>query len=184
MDHFYRKIQGWSQFIQHYEDAVKAAPKTGAHFVEVGAWKGKSAAFMAVEIANSGKDIKFTVVDWFKGSDERKHREDPVIQQDRLYETFMENIKPVKHLIDVRRGMSTDVAKQFADESLDFILLDASHDYLNVRADLYAWWPKLKPHGVMVGDDYKWIGVRDAVTEFFRKDPAAEPLGRCWKVVK
>ena len=34
-----------------------------AHFVEVGTWQGNSAAYMAVEILNSGKNIQFDVYD-------------------------------------------------------------------------------------------------------------------------
>lgn len=36
----------------------------------------------------------------------------------------------------------------------DVIYIDASHEYKNVRQDLEAWWPLLRPGGVMFGDDY------------------------------
>ena len=54
--------------------------------------------------------------------------------------------------------------------------LDATHLYADARADLEAWWPKLKVGGLMAGDDYHngWVeiarytfGVKDAVDEFF-----------------
>ena len=43
-----------------------------AHFVEVGSYKGRSTSFMAVEIANSGKQIKFDCVDTWEGSPEHQ----------------------------------------------------------------------------------------------------------------
>ena len=68
MEHFYNNIQGWSDGIDIlYQKMVKAVPSGEMvfngdgfapastrpyHFVEVGTWKGKSAAFMAVEIKN------------------------------------------------------------------------------------------------------------------------------------
>ena len=72
--------------------------------------------------------------------------------------------------------MSTlDASVHFPNSSLDFIYVDASHLYADVRADLEAWWPKLKHGGLMAGDDYfngyvplaKYtFGVKDAVDEF------------------
>ena len=45
-------------------------------------------------------------------------------------------------------------AKNFADQSLDFIYVDASHKFADALADIEAWWPKLKLGGLMAGDDY------------------------------
>jgi hypothetical protein len=72
MNHFYHTIHGWFDFEQVYSNMVNSH-NDGAHFVEVGAFYGKSSAYMAVEIANSNKKIKFDVVDTWRGSPE--HRE-------------------------------------------------------------------------------------------------------------
>lgn len=67
------------------------------------------------------------------------------------------------------RGDSPDVAEHFADEGLDWVYIDADHTYESVRADLAAWFPKLRPGGLMAGHDYVerhgW-GVKQAVDEF------------------
>lgn len=59
MDHFYTTIEpNWMDYEEIYRQMVKYA-KDGDHFVEVGSHMGRSAAFMAVEIINSGKKITF-----------------------------------------------------------------------------------------------------------------------------
>jgi hypothetical protein len=47
MNHFYKSIQGWFDFGNIYSHMVSIS-KDGTKFVEVGSWKGKSAAFMCV----------------------------------------------------------------------------------------------------------------------------------------
>jgi hypothetical protein len=31
------------------------------------------------------------------------------------------------------------------------------------------WWPKLKPDGIMIGDDYNWKSVNQAVKDTFKE---------------
>lgn len=55
--------------------------------------------------------------------------------------------------------------RRFADGSLDFVWLDAGHDYASVRSDIAAWLPKVKPGGLLGGDDWPMDGVARAVRE-------------------
>ena len=52
------------------------------------------------------------------------------------------------------RNFTTEAVKQLEDSSLDFIYVDARHDYCGVLEDLETWWPKLRKGGIMCGDDY------------------------------
>ena len=54
----------------------------------------------------------------------------------------------------------------FEDESVDFVFLDANHDYTYVKEDLEIWYPKVKSGGWMMGHDWGYPGVIQAVTEF------------------
>ena len=54
----------------------------------------------------------------------------------------------------IHRGFSTDVAKEFADASLDFVYIDANHDLPNTIADIHAWSPKVRRGGILAGHDY------------------------------
>jgi len=166
MRHFYQTIPGWFSFRGLYEQAVKEAPNP-AHFVEVGCWKGRSSAFMAVEIINSGKKVRLDCVDTWLGSKEPKHLADPSVKNGTLYREFIQNIAPVLDRIKVYRQPSVECAATHPDNSIDFLLLDGAHDEENVLNDLNSWWPKIKPGGVMAGDDYLFKGVNKAVLEFF-----------------
>lgn len=84
------------------------------------------------------------------------------------YHTMLWKMHPFEHFITVLRGITWDVAKQVPDNSLDIAYLDAGHRYEDVKRDLEAWYPKVKPGAVMAGHDYinPAYGVRQAVEEF------------------
>jgi hypothetical protein len=54
----------------------------------------------------------------------------------------------------VLREESVSAAKLFQDRSLDFVYLDAAHDYESVLRDLEAWAPKVRIGGMICGDDF------------------------------
>lgn len=169
MQHIYQSIDGWFDFEDIYWSMVQKA-QSQAHFVEVGAFKGKSASYMAVEIAKSNKSIRFDVIDTWEGSAEHQHggtHQDADVMAQGLYETFLANIESVRAFINPIRMTSLEAATLYKDGSLDFVFIDASHDYENVKADILAWRPKVKPGGFLGGHDYNELfpGVAKAVHE-------------------
>jgi hypothetical protein len=50
--------------------------------------------------------------------------------------------------------MLTSDAAEFIPSQIDFIYVDARHDYCGVSEDIQVWWPKIRPGGVMAGHDY------------------------------
>lgn len=175
--------EDWFTFPDLYRNMVNEFP-SGSRFVEVGVWKGKSAAFMCIEIANSKKEIDFYCVDTWEGSIE--HKEKPELSQ--LYEIFTDNMRPVENYYMPIRKPSLEAVYDFKDESIDFVFIDASHEYEDVVEDLKAWWPKIKKGGVLAGHDYypdqpTWGGVCKAVTEVFPNSHSHIP-GNCFMVRK
>ena len=173
--HFYADIQGEFSFPLCYQQAVARADNNSI-LVEVGAWKGKSAAFMAVEIANSGKCPRFDVVDTWSwrylkdGPDSVWAVPELETDPDFVFRQFIHNTSPVKHIINVKRMKSVDAAQLYDNDSVDFVFIDASHEYEDVKADIEAWYPKIKPGGYIGGHDYTpdyLVGVKTAVDEFF-----------------
>src|SRR5690242_6325188 len=155
MQHYWHTLPGpsWFSAATIYKAQVARA-RPGAVFVEIGAWKGRSTAYMAVEIINSGKPIEFYTVDQWLGVEEPEYRRDPDVVAGRLFSTFLGNIAAVRDHVVPLHGSSTAAATRFADRSIDFVYLDADHAYAAVKADLAAWWPKLRPGGVIAGDDW------------------------------
>jgi len=196
MEHYWQDLplevdgRHWFAGVDIYSEQVRRA-QDGAVFVELGAWKGRSTSFMGVEIHNSNKRIKFYAVDHWRGSDETAHCEDPDVRAERLFEAFEGNIAPVKDYVECLRGDSADSAKHFADGSVDFVYVDASHEYKDVTKDLDAWWPKLKSGAVLAGDDWQFEGVERAVLEFAQKHglthkvlPGNPNAWKQWEIVK
>ena len=56
--------------------------------------------------------------------------------------------------VEVCRNLTTRCAPRFADESFDFVYVDARHDRLGVSEDLEAWWPKARRGGLVCGHDF------------------------------
>ena len=164
MPSLYASIDGWFDFDDVYELALSR--NTGpAHFVEIGAYKGRSACYMAERIRELGREVRFDVVDTFKG--------DEHIGADDLWPAFADNLARAGLLecVTAHRALSVEAAKEFADESLDFIYIDATHTFEAVSQDLLAWWPKLKPGGLMAGHDYPYFpGLKAAVDGFVTRN--------------
>ena len=178
MEHFHEEVYGFAQndLFALYKKVVEVFP-SGSHFVEVGSFLGKSAVFMAVEIINSGKNIRFDCVDHWKGSEE--HHDNKKIDTENLYEDFIKNIEPVKSIITPVRIDSIDASKLYHPNSLDFIFIDASHDEPSVRKDLAYWYLRLKEDGMIAGDDIDNKEVANAVRWFFDIEKV-KIVGRQW----
>lgn len=198
MEHFYENIHGWSDgILSLYQQMVSSVPAPTMmfngegfspsptrqyHFVEVGAWKGKSSAFMAVEIINSGKNIKFDCIDTWEGSaNESEHVADNDVKAGTLYDAFINAMKPVEGRYTAIRLPSVEAANLYEDGSLDFVFIDADHSYESVKADIAAWAPKVRPGGYLAGHDYNPAtpdgGVERAVLEAY---PDVTSLPWCW----
>ncbi len=98
---------------------------------------------------------------------------------------------------EIRRATSAEAAAAIADGSLDFAYLDARHDRAAVTEDLEAWWPKVRPGGVLAGHDYVdglftagEFGVKSAVDGFFAaqgvrvRSTFGDPPWPSWYVIR
>lgn len=156
MNHIYQEPQfgePWFSFPNLYSRMVQRFP-SGSKFVEVGSWKGKSSAYMAVEIANSHKNIEFYCIDTWEGSVEHQGMKDLT----KLYDIFLDNMKPVEPYYFPMKIKSLEAVNKFGDGTLDFVFIDASHEYQDVKEDIIAWLPKVKRGGVLAGHDYYYNG--------------------------
>lgn len=67
------------------------------------------------------------------------------------------------------RGDSSDLSDVFGDDTVDFVYIDALHDYEAVRNDIRGWWPKVLGGGYIGGHNHhpRWPGVIRSVQEAF-----------------
>ena len=183
MNHIYTQPQfgeNWFTYPNLYSRFVRELTN-GSVMVEVGCWKGKSIAYLGVEIINSGKDIKVFAVDTWEGSkNEPPHQQDTYVRTGKLYQLFLSNTAPVSSVVTPIRLPSVDAAKVHLDESLDVVFIDACHTYECVKEDIAAWLPKVKKGGYLAGHDYPWShedAVKRAVDESLKNIEVTEG---CW----
>lgn len=126
------------------------AGKIRGRFVEVGAWKGRTSLTLL-----SGADLKvFTldVIDIFTGSAEHQEKLKGASTRDEF--EFNINKHGYQDFVTIIQKPSVEAAKEYFDDSIDGIFIDAAHDYENVKADILAWYPKLKSGAPMLFHDY------------------------------
>lgn len=56
--------------------------------------------------------------------------------------------------VEIIKKYSVDAAKYILDGSLDFVYIDANHEYKYVKEDIELWAPKVRKGGIVAGDDY------------------------------
>lgn len=120
--------------------------------IEVGSWMGLSTHCLAKLIQDDGKVY---AVDTFEGTPGEFHPKETL---DTLYDQFLSNVIHAKltHKIVPIKMESTLAAQSLEIPQADLVYLDATHEYNDVLADLRAWYPYVKGHGTLCGDDWAW----------------------------
>lgn len=77
------------------------------------------------------------------------------------------------------RKTSADALNDFADESLDFVYIDANHDFPNFTFDLHYWLKKIKKGGIMSGHDFAYFSYR----KFNHVKRALIAYARCYRMI-
>ena len=139
--------------------------KDGDIFVEIGSWLGQSITYMAEKIKQRKITIKLYTIDIFDDFNpigikmlesmpgDNSHWME-IAKENKVYETFLENIEPFKDYITSIKGDSKEVYKQFEDESIDIIFIDGDHTPEGFKKDIELWYPKVKTGGIFSGHDY------------------------------
>lgn len=95
--------------------------------------------------------------------------------------------------VTIIRDDSVHAAESIPDGFLDCVFIDANHSYEAVRADMIAWFPKVKVGGIFAGHDYgndtnppHWCEVKRAVDEWMSDHNRMFTYSRCnsWWHVK
>lgn len=153
--------RGWYNNGNHLEELIKQYSVT--NIIEVGSWLGASTRHMASLLPDDGK---IYAVDHWQGSVEHQPGNwawDKVLPF--LYDQFLSNVihtELTDKIVPIRLG-SLQAAEYFKNNlnsfKPDLIYIDASHDDESVYADLKAWYPFVRGHGILCGDDWWWVHV-------------------------
>lgn len=130
---------------------------------EIGVWKGDYSNLIFKKV----KPKRFYLIDpwkyfpeynrrWYGGSYARNQED-----MDRIYKKVVQRFKKKKSVIIIKE-VSEQASKKIKNNSLDFIYIDGNHSYQHVKRDLELYFPKVKPGGIIAGDDLIW-GIREGL---------------------
>eukprot|EP00798_Chlamydomonas_sp_ICE-L_P000371 gene371-1759_t len=73
--------------------------------------------------------------------------------QEEIMQRAQANLKQYKHTTVFIKDFTSKAAAQIPD-LVDFVYVDARHDYCGAMEDMETYWPKIRPGGIMAGHDY------------------------------
>jgi predicted O-methyltransferase YrrM len=150
-----KQLAGFSFDYGPLLDEIFAKLPPNALVVELGTFIGCSTVYMAEKLP---LDARLFTVDTF----------DKYAQTTNFFMLAAANFKAcgVRDRIHALACRSWEAAALFDDGEVDFVWVDAGHDYNSVRGDLEAWHKKVKPGGILGGHDLSEAGVKLAVDKF------------------
>jgi len=77
---------------------------------------------------------------------------------DGCYEEAKRRLAPYNYTLIKKKSM--DALADVPDNSLDFVYIDANHDFVNFSRDLDGWKHKVRPGGIVSGHDYAYYSFR------------------------
>lgn len=128
---------------------------------------GVAEGMFSIEILKWGISKLYLIDLWQETPSIRGMAAWPQAEHDKNYREAKERVKDFNN-VTFMKGLSTEAAKQIADESLGFVYIDACHYFDYVLEDLRTWVPKLAPGGICALHDYLNVDyeVKKAVTTF------------------
>ena len=133
--------------------------KPDFEMVEVGSFEGTSTLLFSLFVK------KVYAVDCF---DYKIPPGGRIPEMDKLFiraeKQFDKRTARVPNIVKVRKT-SIEATRDFPDESLDAVYIDAEHDEESIKSDLKVWKPKVKKGGFLSGHDFWLPHIQKAVSE-------------------
>ena len=79
----------------------------------------------------------------------------------------------------IMRMESMEAAKKIKDGSLDFVYIDANHDFPGITNDLHTWKKKVRVGGIIAGHDYCYFSYK----KFNHVKRVIEVYTRCYRMI-
>ncbi len=150
-------------------DFYKQLPKNGI-VAEIGVMRGVNAK----DIYDICQPKQLFLIDlWYQQTKSGSGGLYNTNQWEEFYQYVLIRFKKYDNVTIIKNN-SIDAAVTFNDKYFDIVYIDAGHSYESVKEDLAAWYPKIKPEGIISGHDYtdtpknksKQFGIVKAVDEF------------------
>lgn len=125
---------------------VQMGFKVGA---EIGVYKGE----FSEKLATLGLKL-FAIDPWKIYKDFENPRGQARL--DFQYEHAKRVLAPYSNAQIIRKT-SMEAVEDFEDESLDFVYIDANHEFRYIAEDLFEWTKKVKKGGIVSGHDYFFV---------------------------
>jgi hypothetical protein len=160
----------------------------------VGAEIGVDRGLYAETLSKANPGVKLYCIDPWKVYNDYEDLRDPHYMNVN-YALTKRRLSPYNCKIIKKSSMGA--IKDFEDESLDFVYIDANHDYKYVLEDIEKWSKIVKSGGIVSGHDYVWRShrrskndVKDALN-LYMKTNNIKPLflfgknsGSTWLFIK
>ncbi len=126
---------------------------------EIGVMKG---VYSEILLSNNPGLKLFLIDPWISGTED-----------DARGQWFLKHIRQrlVKFNFEIIRKISKDALLDIPKNSLDFVYIDAMHDFDNVMFDIIEWSKKVRSGGIVSGHDFEYVydvGVIQAVEGYTR----------------
>lgn len=138
--------------------------------LEIGSWLGRS----TFALCSSGCRGVWAV-DTFDRYTAEEYAPQPSFEVPPFLQ-FFRNVGHFRNLHIV--PFSSAEAARTLEGAFDFVFIDGSHRYEDVRRDLELWEPRAKV--LLAGHDFELSGVRRAVTERFGEGGFTREVGSIW----
>lgn len=156
----------------------------GAACAELGVWKGDFSERILEVVRPSSLHLvdpwQAITGEGYEGARYGGKLAEGQAEMDAVHDAVLERFARERRrgVVHVHRLTSLEAAELFENGELDFVYIDGNHLYEFVKADLEAFVPKVRPGGLVGGDDYGvagwWEdGVTRAVDEFVASGSAS-----------
>lgn len=157
--------RSWNNAHTELPKLIQKITPFATHGVEVGVAYGS----MVIAICERISNLKITAIDPYIPYDVEDSMSRTIEEQNAIFNFTNKRLKNrFPERVRLIRDYGMNAVKNFQDNELDFVFIDACHQYEAVYEDIRAWWPKIKTGGFLSGHDFNtgWVGVTKAVTEF------------------
>jgi hypothetical protein len=118
------------------------------------------------------KNLNLVLVDPYPEYQDLEHHYS-VAEQEGIKAKTVERLSPYSDRFQFVHRPSVAASEMYRDATFDWAFIDAEHTYSACKADINAWWPKIKNTGALLLHDASMRPVSQAVREFVNNNDLA-----------